>query len=165
MINVGVTMAAHDAGGTVAYVMEHDGRRLGWATDLGRVTDGLVSHLAGANVLAIESNYDPGLQRASGRPSFLVRRIMGGRGHLSNEQSLRAVCAIAARSSLDRIVALHLSRQCNGRHIIEALYQQRAPRLSSRLVLSDAHEPTPMIEIPARDPKSFTISDQVPLFE
>jgi phosphoribosyl 1,2-cyclic phosphodiesterase len=42
----------------------------------------------------------------------LVQRVLGDRGHLSNEQSLQALCRIAGPST--RLVLLaHLSLECN----------------------------------------------------
>ena len=62
------------------------------------------------DVLAIESNYCPVMQRDSDRPDFLKDRIMNGAGHLSNEECRGAVSAIAPKRE---VVLLHLSRQCN----------------------------------------------------
>ncbi len=82
---------------------------LGYATDLGRATPAMVEHLRGVDVLAIESNYCALLQAASDRPDFLKHRIMGGAGHLSNEEC-RLVAAIAPTRD---VVLLHLSKDCN----------------------------------------------------
>jgi phosphoribosyl 1,2-cyclic phosphodiesterase len=70
----------------------------------------MIEALAGVDVLAIESNYCPRMQVASKRPEFLKKRIMGGAGHLSNEECLEAVGAIGPRRE---VVLLHLSRDCN----------------------------------------------------
>jgi phosphoribosyl 1,2-cyclic phosphodiesterase len=112
----GVTFRAavlsHDSLGVACFRIESSatGRTLGYATDVGRPAGELIAHLKGVDVLAIESNYCPRLQVASGRPEFLKRRIMGGSGHLSNQQSADAVRLIAPR---ERVVLLHLSVQCN----------------------------------------------------
>lgn len=103
-------VAVHDQEGVVAFRIGCDGGTLGYATDVGRVDDHLVAHLAGVDVLAIESNYCPELQRASGRPAFLKARIMNGAGHLSNREATDAVRRIGPRH---HVVLLHLSRQCN----------------------------------------------------
>ncbi len=107
-------LIAHDSLGTSVFRVEFAGAApggtLGFATDVGRVSEPLVSVLRGVDVLAIESNYCPRLQLASSRPEYLKRRIMGGSGHLSNEQCRDAVDAIAPRR---HVVLLHLSRECN----------------------------------------------------
>lgn len=104
------SLHSHDDAGVVAYRIEGDGRSIGYATDIGRVTDELLGALSAVDLLAIESNYCPKMQLESDRPWVLKKRIMGGSGHLSNEQCLEAVTAIAPRA---HTVLLHLSRQCN----------------------------------------------------
>ena len=106
-------MTHHDSLGVAAFRIRANTERghgtLGYATDVGRPTEELAGHLRGVDVLAVESNYCPRMQRESDRPEFLKQRIMGGSGHLSNQQSAvlaRAVCP-------GRAVLLHLSRQCN----------------------------------------------------
>lgn len=103
-------MMAHDGLGVAAFRFDAGGGSLGYATDCGRVTRGLVDTLAGVDTLAIESNYCPFMQESSGRPEFLKRRIMGGAGHLSNQECAKAVRHIKPR---EHVVLLHLSRQCN----------------------------------------------------
>ncbi len=106
-----VLMNSHDDSGTACFRFTlGGGRELGFATDLGHTTDALVNHLAGVDVLAIESNYCPRLQLASDRSAALKDRIMGGAGHLSNQQAAEAVRRIEPQS---HVVLLHLSRQCN----------------------------------------------------
>lgn len=113
-VRFSAVIASHDDLGTAAFRVSFDDAPeaddLGYATDIGRVTPELVEHLRSVAVLAIESNYCPDLQRASGRPRQLIRRIMDGTGHLSNQQSAKAVREIAPTRHL---VLLHLSRQCN----------------------------------------------------
>lgn len=138
---------AHDQLGSVGYRIEHAGRTLGFATDLGRVPDSLIDHFTGVDALAIESNYDPNLQRESERPAFLKRRIMGGMGHLSNQQALDAIRAIDRRSDLGLVVLLHLSRDCNDPALVKRLFARRAPHLADRLTITDQHEPTPLLDV------------------
>lgn len=107
------TLLAHDQWGVAAFRVSFDGpdgATLGFATDVGRVTRDLTTHLAGVDVLAIESNYCPVMQVQSDRPEHLKRRIMGGAGHLSNDQCRVAIDEIGPRR---HVVLLHLSRQCN----------------------------------------------------
>lgn len=101
----------HDDHGSVAFRIDRCcGRSVGYVTDLGNVSRQLVSLMQGVSVLAVESNYCPHMQAVSTRPAFLKERIMGGRGHLSNEQSAAFVRAVSPR---DGVVLLHLSEECN----------------------------------------------------
>jgi len=146
---VEVTVLPHDELGTSGFVIDHGGVRLGYATDLGRVPETLLGSFEGLAALALESNYDPQLQRASSRPADLKRRIMGGLGHLSNEQALEAVTHIARRGELHHIALLHLSRKCNDPAIVRSLFARRAPDLLGRLTITNQHEPTPLLHVGA----------------
>ncbi len=153
------TLLPHDQLGTVGFVLESDGVRLGYATDLGRVPATLLKRLGNLTALAIESNYDRELQMTSDRPAVLKRRIMGGLGHLSNEQALEAVVAVAARGDLQHIALLHLSRHCNDPGIVRRLFAARVPHLLGRLTISNQYEPTPLLHVsPAPKPQPETVA-------
>jgi len=138
---------AHDALGTVGYVLQSGAVRFGFATDLGRVSDLLLERFINLDALAIESNYDRRMQLTSSRPGALKSRIMGGSGHLSNVQALEAVLHIAERSQLRRVALLHLSRQCNDPSVVRRLYSERAPHLAKHLTITDQFVPTPMLDL------------------
>lgn len=144
---VSPSITAHDALGSVAYRidLEVHGQHaaLGYATDLGHVPDRLISHMKGVDVLAIESNYCPRMQRESGRPEYLKRRIMGGAGHLSNQQSRDAVRRIDPRG---HVILLHLSRECN----LPGLAAGEHAGSPYALTVSLQHEPTGWVGIQPR---------------
>ncbi|MDB5174234.1 MAG: hypothetical protein JWN51_3007 [Phycisphaerales bacterium] len=133
---------AHDAEGSHGFVLDGFGCRVGYATDLGHVPEHLIAGFESLDLLAIESNYDPQMQRESSRPWFLKQRIMGGRGHLSNQQALAAVRSVLDRSEASavrlpsHIVLLHRSRQCNCPNLVRRLFTND-PRIAPRLVLSE----------------------------
>ena len=116
-------LASHDAEGVATFRIEakgpHGTGELAYLTDLGAVPNALLDFHSGVGVLAIESNYCPRLQIRSERPDFLKRRIMGGAGHLSNQQCLAATEAIAPEN---HSVFLHLSRECNRPEIVGDLH-------------------------------------------
>ena len=141
----------HDEKATMGYRISHCGTELGFATDLGLVPQSLLAHFTNLDALAIESNYDRQMQLNSDRPSFLKRRIMGGLGHLSNEQSLEAVINLDESSKLQHVVLLHLSRHCNDPLLVKRLYASRCPNLLDRLTITNQYAPTPMLRITASD--------------
>ena len=134
---------AHDNLGVTAFRIETRCSSIGFATDLGRATDELTNALHGVGTLAIESNYCPKLQIESNRPEFLKRRIMGGSGHLSNQQSAEAVRAI---SPAGPVVLLHLSRQCN----TPELAREAHTGSQCQIITTDAFQPTDWIRIAPR---------------
>lgn len=136
---------AHDRMGSHGFVIEGFGCRVGYATDLGRVPHTLVDEFADVDLLAIESNYDRQMQLDSPRPWFLKQRIMGGAGHLSNDQAFEAVRGILGRCEQRgtpppaHIVLLHRSRDCNCPERLRQLFARDA-RIAPRLVLAEQHE-------------------------
>ena len=89
---------------------------IGYASDLGEARPDLIQAFADVNVLALEFNHCERMEQASGRPRFLVERVLGPQGHLSNDQAADAVRAVVRASdprSLKHLVQLHLSRDCN----------------------------------------------------
>ncbi len=130
------TLARHDEEGSVALRFRFRHASIGFATDLGAVPDSILELFAGVDLLAIESNHCPRLQQASPRPAFLKRRIMGGSGHLSNEQAIAAIEAISRRANLQHVVLLHLSRQCNCPKLVRSQFAERLPHLLPRLAIT-----------------------------
>jgi phosphoribosyl 1,2-cyclic phosphodiesterase len=112
----------HDSGATFGF--RFDGRAnlfhprwsLAYVADLGTWDDALADSLSDVDLLALEFNHDVALQRSSGRSAWLIDRVLGDQGHLSNEQAAALLSDVVRRSTpgrLRRLVQLHLSRQCN----------------------------------------------------
>lgn len=168
-ISVTPLTLAHDEAGVTAFRLDLPAAlgagRLGFATDLGRVTRALVELFRdqsdGVDVLAIESNYCPRKQAASSRPEFLKRRIMGGRGHLSNEEALEAVQRIRPR---EHVVLLHLSRECNDSSLVSELHAGA----DYALTIAEQHRPTRRVRIggsPGVPPRARAVVCTPSLFE
>ena len=102
----------HDAAGSVGYSLTGDGCKLTLCTDLGRVTPQVEQAVSGCDLLVCETNYDPEWLASGPYPYYLKRRIMGDRGHLSNEMG--ALLALrAAQSGTRHILLAHLSAENN----------------------------------------------------
>jgi len=116
---------------------------LGYAADLGECRSGLVEAFADVNVLAIEFNHCEQMQRASGRPRFLIQRVLSEDGHLSNHQAAEAVREIVCASapgSIRHLVQLHLSRDCNRPTLAAAAGREALSDVSSKATLTTAEQ-------------------------
>ncbi|MCZ6833037.1 MAG: MBL fold metallo-hydrolase [Acidobacteria bacterium] len=102
----------HDAVETVGFVVEGEGVRLGYATDMGEVTDTVVEHLAGSHILAVEANHDVDMTRHGPYPWHLKKRILGDRGHLSNEGTAELLSRVTGAETR-QVVLTHLSETNN----------------------------------------------------
>jgi phosphoribosyl 1,2-cyclic phosphodiesterase len=110
----------HDATDPVGYVFTAGGdrednpkRTLAWATDLGYVPMHVQESVREADVLILESNYDPHLLETNEtRPWALKQRIRSRHGHLSNTDALAFIQTQTAHH-WKHIVLAHLSAECN----------------------------------------------------
>ncbi len=103
---------SHDAAEPVGYRVEHNGKAAAVATDMGCYDDYTVSHLKDLDVLLLESNHDVHMLQAGRYPYYLKRRIMGERGHLSNE-SCGQLLGRVLHDHIREIYLGHLSRENN----------------------------------------------------
>lgn len=78
---------SHDAMDSCGFSIEHDGKKLSIATDLGEMTKEVIDNLKKSKFVLLESNYEPEILRACSYPYNVKVRIAGNRGHLSNEEA------------------------------------------------------------------------------
>lgn len=100
----------HDAP-QVALVFECGLARAALATDLGHVPSALAPHLAGCQLVMIESNHDPDLLALGPYPDFLKRRVASRVGHLSNAQAAELIAQLGAETA--EVVLMHISQKNN----------------------------------------------------
>ncbi len=103
---------SHDAAQPVAYRIGYGNRKVGICTDLGVYNDYTVECLKGMDALLIEANHDVNMLQVGPYPYYLKQRILGDRGHLSNENSGRLLSRIL-HDKLQTIVLGHLSKENN----------------------------------------------------
>jgi phosphoribosyl 1,2-cyclic phosphodiesterase len=143
---------SHDSDPTFAFRFDyHDGGdgpawSVGHASDLGCASAELVEAFAGVDVLAVEYNHCERMERASSRPSFLIDRVLGDDGHLSNRQAAELTRAVAARSGPgfpSHLVQLHLSRDCNHPFLAESAGRNALAEFNPSAVVITARQDVP----------------------
>ena len=96
----------------MGFAVSSGGRKAAVVTDLGLVTEAVRAGMAGASLVLVEANHDEEWVRSGPYPYALKARILGDRGHLSNEAG-----GLLARSAVEAgartVVLAHLSRENN----------------------------------------------------
>ena len=103
---------SHDAVQPLGYRVEGEKSALAVLTDLGILTEAVFSAARGCRFAVVETNHDPELLRRGPYPPALKRRILGDRGHLSNEAGAELALCLAEAGAAEVLLG-HLSRENN----------------------------------------------------
>ncbi len=111
-ISVDPFRISHDANEPSGYRMNCGEKSVAVATDLGIYDEYTVSKLKHLDAVLLEANHDVHMLEVGSYPYYLKRRVMGDKGHLSNELSGRLLCDIL-HDNLKHILLGHLSQENN----------------------------------------------------
>lgn len=110
-LSISTVHVPHDAS-QVAIRVDDGVSAFGVATDVGRVTSGLVGLLGSCDAALVEANHCSEMLAFSEYPDSVKRRIGGGWGHLSNAQTAELGARLVG-SRLARLWLGHLSESNN----------------------------------------------------
>lgn len=103
---------SHDAAQPVAYRVTADGKAAAVLTDLGDYDAQIVKKLQNLDALLLEANHDVRMLQTGPYPYPLKQRILGKRGHLSNESSGRLLGDVL-HDNFKAVILGHLSKENN----------------------------------------------------
>jgi len=143
-IDVSPFTIPHDAADPVGFVLQTEGLRLGFATDLGYIPPNVKSQLKNINLLLLESNHDLEMLRDGPYPWSVKQRVLSRVGHLSNDAAAEFL-STDYDGQAAYIILAHLSENNNlpelARVAADRALSSRASLLSNRLLLASQHEP------------------------
>lgn len=103
---------SHDAAEPVAYKISHDKKKMGIVTDLGCYNDYTIACMNDLDVVYLEANHDINMLQVGSYPYYLKQRILGKKGHLSNEASGKLLSKLL-NGHIKAVVLAHLSKENN----------------------------------------------------
>lgn len=103
---------SHDSANPVAYRIYYGNQKVGILTDLGCYNEYTVESLRGMDALLLEANHDVRMLQVGNYPYYLKQRILGERGHLSNELAGRLLSRLL-HDGLQAVILGHLSKENN----------------------------------------------------
>lgn len=103
---------SHDAAQPVAYRLSDHRSKVAVMTDLGYYDDYIAENIKGLDALLLESNHDVRMLEVGPYPYPLKQRILGKKGHLSNESAGRLLSEVL-HDGMKKIVLGHLSQENN----------------------------------------------------
>ena len=112
-ITINIFPVPHDSQFCFGYTFTAAGVSVGLATDIGKMTPTILSHLAGCEIVVLECNHCPNKLHANTKyPPWLKRRIISPHGHLSNTECGHAIAELH-KHSVGQVILAHLSEQNN----------------------------------------------------
>lgn len=103
---------SHDAMEPSGFRIETAEKSVAIATDLGIYDEYIIDNLKNLDAIVLEANHDVHMLEVGPYPYPLKQRVLGNRGHLSNELTGRLLCNIL-HDKLKYIMLGHLSRENN----------------------------------------------------
>ncbi len=139
----------HDAEPTLAFRLEHEGRRAVICTDMGAPERGAAEAMADVHLFVLEFNHDAEMLARGPYTPALKRRVGGPRGHLSNAQAAE-VLRQAAGPALHTLVLAHLSATNNRPELALASASRALAELGRsdvKLIVAEQDRPGPALEV------------------
>lgn len=111
-IEVSVIKTSHDAGESVGFVIKNNDKSMVYITDTGYLNNKYFHELTNHNLYVLESNHDVEMLMNGGYPYHLKKRILGNKGHLSNEDAAYYLSEFVGPKT-NTIILAHLSDDNN----------------------------------------------------
>lgn len=142
---------SHDAADPVAYKVTNENKTVAVVTDLGNYNQAIVDELQGLDALLLEANHDIKMLQMGPYPYPLKQRILGDRGHLSNERSGQFLSELL-HDHFGTVMLGHLSKENN--------YEKLAYE-AVRLEVTMGDNPYKAEDFPMIVAKRDTVSDRI----
>jgi phosphoribosyl 1,2-cyclic phosphodiesterase len=136
----------HDSAESIGFVFRCGNLKLGYATDLGSITDKVRQKLMFCDALLVESNHDIETLENGSYPWNLKQRIKSDVGHLSNIACSELLSSVAHKG-LQTVVLMHLSKSNNKPEYALAANKGALKNSSSKIFVADQDKPSSFISI------------------
>ncbi len=126
----------HDAVDPVCYSFYNGNRKVSVATDMGDFDDYIINGLKDSDALLVEANHDVRMLQVGPYPYNLKQRILGKRGHLSNEASGK----LLSRLLNDHIKAIYLGHLSKENNYPELAYETVKTEIADNPYTNDVRD-------------------------
>ncbi len=117
---------SHDSPDSTDYTFSFGGTKLGFATDLGYVSGDVRFAILGCHAVLLEANHDPDILMNGSYPYQTKLRILGDKGHLSNE-TCAEFAADCVREGTKHITLGHISEHNNSTALARCVVSSALP--------------------------------------
>lgn len=107
---------SHDAAGPLGYSVASGDKMCTVVTDTGCITEEMFGYIRESDLLVLEANHEVNVLMMGSYPYYLKQRIVGDKGHISNETAGSALCRMLRErrnGNTPKVILAHLSRENN----------------------------------------------------
>lgn len=149
-LKISVIKTSHDATDSNGYMFEDEKGSLVYITDTGYINIKNHKKLSNKNLYVLESNHDINLLMNNPKyPFYLKQRILGDKGHLSNEDSAYYLSKFIGENTKCVILA-HLSEHNNTVELARKSFDEQIRKDSKnveKIIVAKQNERTELVEI------------------
>ena len=148
-VRINLIKTSHDAGEQMGFIIKNNSKSMVYITDTGYINSRYYDELSNKNLYILESNHDVLMLKNGPYPYFLQQRVIGDKGHLSNEQASNYLCKFIGKDT-KKIVLAHLSEKNNTEEIaLETLKEKLIKNCIDfdDIIIARQNEPSEVIEI------------------
>jgi phosphoribosyl 1,2-cyclic phosphodiesterase len=111
-INIQPYQIPHDAADPVGFSLFYKNKKISITTDLGHTNNKIIKAVMDSDLVILEANHDAEMLKAGPYPMYLKKRILGRKGHLSNEDTGLALLEMI-KGKVTHVLLAHLSKENN----------------------------------------------------
>ena len=115
-IHIDIVRTSHDASESLGYIFTSGESSLVYITDTGYINSKYFNKLRNKKMYIMESNHDVEMLMHGKYPAWLKQRVLGDKGHLSNQSSSFYLSKLIGDNT-DYVVLAHLSHENNTEEI------------------------------------------------
>lgn len=148
-IMVKIIKTSHDVADSNGYILENNGKSVVYITDTGYIHYKNHKRLQNKNLYIMESNHDVEMLMNGKYPYPIKQRILGDRGHLSNQDSAYYLSHFIGNTT-ECVVLAHLSEDNNTRELAMKTLQdtlQKEGQKVEKIVIATQRNRTDLLEV------------------
>ena len=145
-LEINYIKTSHDAEGSIGFIINEGKKSLVYITDTGYINKRYFEVLSNKTMYVLESNHDVYMLKNGPYPYFLQQRVIGDKGHLSNEQASNYLCKFIGKDT-KKIVLAHLSEKNNTEDLALQAIEEASLNKDITVKIARQYEETEMIEV------------------
>lgn len=145
-LKIRVFRTSHDTDDSFGFIIKQGKKELVYVTDTGYLNEKFFKHLGNKNMYIIESNHDIEMLLNGTYPYHLKKRVLGDKGHLSNNDCGYYLSKLIGENT-SHIVLAHLSENNNQPELALETVKEAISDYSQQILVACQNELTEEIEL------------------